>query len=81
MKYRWSEKNYDDIVGMCVALTNWHMDHLPLRATDGDWFKRYMNQFNIIVTGKKPKRDEQQSMYRSRCNNRVRVGCRALTVH
>lgn len=76
VKYRWSEKLYDDIVGMCIALTNVHIDHLPLRGVDGEWWNRYMNTLNMVGNEKKRKRSEQQRMYRSRRNDRLQFGFR-----
>lgn len=78
-KYKWSEKNYDTIVGMCVALTNWHINHLPLRPVDGDWFKRYITKLNMIGNEKKRKRSEAQALYRARRNDRLQVGFRATS--
>lgn len=76
-KYRWSESLYDTIAAMCVALTNVHVDKLPLRSLDGDWLNRYLNNLSFIGNEKKRKRAEDQAMYRERRNNRLRIGFRS----
>lgn len=76
-RYKWNEGFYDTIMAMCIALTNVHVDKLPLRADDGTWYARYMNSLKFYGEDRKRKRAETQAMYRARRQQRLRFGFRA----
>lgn len=76
IKYRWNEGFYDTITALCVALTNAHVEKLPLRTTDGDWHSRYINSLCLIGDERKRKRAESQALYRAHRLRRLRVGFR-----
>ena len=65
-KYRWSEKNYDKFMRICVALTNAHVRLHPLRAGEGDSYRRYLQRIGSIGREISRKRKRQQSEYRAR---------------
>ena len=48
LKYKWNESNYDMIFRCCLALTNVHVRHNPLRADDSDWYNQYRNRLLAI---------------------------------
>lgn len=73
-KYRWSEELYDTIAGLCIALTNVHIDYHELRRTDGDWYVRYVNRVFKIGEEKKRKRAETQRLYREKRRQYLRFG-------
>ena len=77
-KYKWSEEFYDHIAPMCISLTKVHIDKVPLRSSDGEWFNRYVNNLNTIGNERKRKRAEAHALYRARRNNRLRMGYRTI---
>jgi hypothetical protein len=38
LTYRWSEASYDQVSRLCFALTNFHVNLMPLRAQDSDHY-------------------------------------------
>jgi len=77
-KYVWSEKMYDPMAKMCVALTNFHIENLPLRSLDGTWYTRYVNR--LIEMGEETERTRalKQRQYRARRRRRLSIGFREI---
>jgi hypothetical protein len=43
--YKWGEDKYDQIMRLCVALTNYHIRINPLRAEDGDYYEMIKSRY------------------------------------
>lgn len=43
--FKWNEDKYDQLVRICVALTNFHVTLSPLRAEDSDNYQRQMARY------------------------------------
>lgn len=58
---KWKKKQYDNILRFCIALTNFHILHQPLRKTNADFYQQYKNRlFEIGVRDNDRKRQVQQ---------------------
>lgn len=44
-KWRWDHQLYDRVVGICIALTNAHLDNNPLRQDEGQFYTSLLNEY------------------------------------
>lgn len=77
-KYVWGEKLYDGIANLCVALTNFHIENLPLRTMDGSWYNRYVNRLISMGEDGLRSRAVKQQEYRARRRRRLAIGFREI---
>ena len=77
-KWRWDEKSYDKFSKICLSLTNYHIQIHPLRAEDGESYKRHTRKLLTIGEEISKKRKRQQSEYRAR--HRARMSRRFSTL-
>lgn len=71
IKYRWDENFYDKFFRMALSLTNYHVRNQPLRAVDGDIFRRLRTRIYSIRSTTVQKRKRSQQKYRVRRNLRI----------
>ena len=75
-KYRWKESLYDAIFKLSIALTNFHVKFHPLRAEDGEYYRKYKARMSHIGTEKQLKRRRCQKQYREKRRRRLDSGFR-----
>lgn len=75
-KWRWAEENYDDIVRLCISLTNFHITNHPLRESDEQFFQRFKNRIYQIGVTMAEKRQLAQRKYREKRRRQMDVNFR-----
>ncbi|ETW03688.1 hypothetical protein H310_05074 [Aphanomyces invadans] len=69
--YMWKRENYDMFFGTCVALTNVHIQFMPLQQEDGDEYNRYLNRILEIGASMKARRSKLASTSREKRKMRL----------
>lgn len=77
-KRRWAKGNYDNLLFICISLTNCHIRFNPLRSEDGDFYTKYKNQLVDIGKNHIEKRREVQPAYRAKRQRHLNIRFCAL---
>ena len=70
-KRRWGEELYDHVTKLCVAVTSFHIESQPLRASDGEFYRRYKNRLYAARVETALKRRLTQHRYRENLRRRL----------
>ena len=68
--FRWDHEEYDRVFQICVALTNFQLRSSPLRANDGELYRRIMKAHQRQGEQRQVKRREWNTKYRERMKAR-----------
>lgn len=73
-KYRWNDSLYNPIYKICASLTNYHIRMCPLRAEDGEEYRRHLNRLLNTHEDLVERRKLAQETYRAnkKARNSVR---------
>lgn len=69
--FKWNESSFDRVSRLCVALTNFHAELMPLRAQDGEHYGRVLAKYQSMGVQRSTQRASSQREYRIR--QRVRA--------
>jgi len=72
-KWRWDHKVYDQVMGICLALTNAHIDISPLRAEEYKIYRSLLVEYAELYDQQKQKEQESKQKSRERQQQRLQA--------
>lgn len=70
--FKWNENRFDCVVRLCVALTNFHVSLMPLRAQDGEHYGMVLAKYQSMGDRVRTQRAAAQRECRARQQMRAR---------
>lgn len=65
-RYNWSRERFDTVMDLIFCLTNYHVMLHPLRAADGEYYRRVLAELKRLGEESKTKDAKRQRLYRQR---------------
>lgn len=71
--FKWNENRFDSVSRLCVALTNYHVGLMPLRARDNEHYDMVLARYQSMGERVRNQRARTQRHYRMRQQRRSRA--------
>lgn len=66
MTFKWNRSRFDLTMKLCVALTNYHVDMMPLRQQDSDHYLSVLAKYHSMAESTRTRQAQYQREYRAR---------------